>query len=685
MDTNSCIIRGGTVVCADRVLPDCDVVVIDGRIAAIEPVGASDFDAQPDATMGVLPVVDARGAYVVPGLIDIHSDYVENVASPRPSVVMDLSTSLYKADRELVSHGVTTIFHSLSVYGAHVFDHKPIRDFGNVSALIDRVAALRAGEERDHLIRHRLHMRVELDSVDLYDDIESFLRSGKVDLVSFMDHTPGQGQYRDLLVFGDTLKGYRDVSDEDVRDIVRQQQESQKLTYAQITALAAVARERGVSIASHDDDSEDKLAFMDGLEATISEFPISLDIARAARARGMHTIAGAPNVMLGHSHSGNLSAREAVQAGAIDVLCSDYYPAALLDAVFTLRDQCGLDIAKAFALVTINPAKAAGIADEVGSIAVGKRADVLLVREISCGEGEGSGEHPGARPDGRTARTMPVVTRAFVGGRSVFRSHYPDQPRGYGRDTEQLVSLDQLTRPSGQGGVAWRSSKSTACPNLPAPSREAGSVQGCQTSTRHRTGQFVGITGRSGSGKSTILRCIWRTNLPERGRILYDSQRFGMLDLAQATQRQMLYLRAYELGYVSQFLNALPRQTAYDIVLKSALEAYGADERSRAEEETERMLRHFDLDEGLWELYPRTFSGGEKLRLNIAAAMIKRPRLLLLDEPTASLDNASKLKVRSLIEQLKAEGTTMLGIFHDLEFMEGLCDHEFNMQEGMMA
>ena len=445
MDTNSCIIRGGTVVCADRVLPDCDVVVIDGRIAAIEPVGASDFDAQPDATMGVLPVVDARGAYVVPGLIDIHSDYVENVASPRPSVVMDLSTSLYKADRELVSHGVTTIFHSLSVYGAHVFDHKPIRDFGNVSALIDRVAALRAGEERDHLIRHRLHMRVELDSVDLYDDIESFLRSGKVDLVSFMDHTPGQGQYRDLLVFGDTLKGYRDVSDEDVRDIVRQQQESQKLTYAQITALAGVARERGVSIASHDDDSEDKLAFMDGLEATISEFPISLDIARAARARGMHTIAGAPNVMLGHSHSGNLSAREAVQAGAIDVLCSDYYPAALLDAVFTLRDQCGLDIAKAFALVTINPAKAAGIADEVGSIAVGKRADVLLVREISCGEG--SGEHPVAGPDSRVARTMPVVTRAFVGGRSVFRSHYPDQPRGYGRDTEQLVSLDQLSRP----------------------------------------------------------------------------------------------------------------------------------------------------------------------------------------------------------------------------------------------
>lgn len=211
-------------------------------------------------------------------------------------------------------------------------------------------------------------------------------------------------------------------------------------------------------------------------------------------------------------------------------------------------------------------------------------------------------------------------------------------------------------------------------------------IQGCQNiAFSIEQGQFVGITGRSGSGKSTILRCIWRTNLPERGRIIYDSARFGLIDLAQASQRQMLYLRTYELGYVSQFLNALPRQTAYEIVLKSALETYGVEQMEQAKDATEKMLRHFDLDEELWELYPRTFSGGEKLRLNIAAAMIKRPRLLLLDEPTASLDNASKLKVRSLIEQLKAEGTTMLGIFHDLEFMEGLCDHEFNMQEGMMA
>lgn len=211
-------------------------------------------------------------------------------------------------------------------------------------------------------------------------------------------------------------------------------------------------------------------------------------------------------------------------------------------------------------------------------------------------------------------------------------------------------------------------------------------IQGCSNiDLSIMPGEFVGITGRSGSGKSTILRCIYRTNLPESGSILYDSAAFGRIDLAQATQRQMIYLRTHEIGYVSQFLSVLPRRNAYDIVMQSAIETYGCNAQAKCRRETSAMLRHFDLAEDLWDVYPRTFSGGEKLRLNIAAAMIKQPRLLLLDEPTASLDNASKIKVRELIERLKGQGTTMLGIFHDLEFMEGLCDKEFNMQEDMMV
>lgn len=198
-----------------------------------------------------------------------------------------------------------------------------------------------------------------------------------------------------------------------------------------------------------------------------------------------------------------------------------------------------------------------------------------------------------------------------------------------------------------------------------------------------KEGEFVGITGRSGSGKSTILKCIYRTYLPQEGSILYNSSKFGCINLSQATEREMIYLRRYEIGYVSQFLNVMPRTTAVEIVEQAVLEMGGSKE--YASIEARKLLEHFDLDRELWDSYPHTFSGGEKLRLNIARAMVKHPRLLLLDEPTASLDDASKQKVRELIEDLKNEGTTMIGIFHDIDFMEGLCDKKYNMEAGELT
>lgn len=202
------------------------------------------------------------------------------------------------------------------------------------------------------------------------------------------------------------------------------------------------------------------------------------------------------------------------------------------------------------------------------------------------------------------------------------------------------------------------------------------------TSFSVAAGEFVGITGKSGSGKSTILKSIYRTYLPQSGSIVYDSARFGLLDLAKASERQIVYLRKFEIGYVSQFLQVMPRTTAREIIEQAVLEM-GHPQKVAAARAIE-MLRHFDLGQDLWDSFPATFSGGEKLRLNLARAMVKHPRLLLLDEPTASLDSQSKIRVRELIERLKAEGTTMIGIFHDIEFMEGLCDREYNMQAGQM-
>lgn len=193
-----------------------------------------------------------------------------------------------------------------------------------------------------------------------------------------------------------------------------------------------------------------------------------------------------------------------------------------------------------------------------------------------------------------------------------------------------------------------------------------------------KAGEFIGIIGKSGSGKSTILKSLYRTYLPDQGQILYHSRQFGVMDIAKATERQMLHLRKYEIGYVSQFLNVMPRTTSRQLVEQALLEMGESD--AVAQIEAEKALTHFELDPELWDTYPNTFSGGEKLRLNIAIATVKQPRLLLLDEPTASLDQHSKEKVREIIEKLKAKGTTLVGIFHDIEFMEGLCDKVYDMK-----
>ncbi len=190
-------------------------------------------------------------------------------------------------------------------------------------------------------------------------------------------------------------------------------------------------------------------------------------------------------------------------------------------------------------------------------------------------------------------------------------------------------------------------------------------------------GEFLGIVGKSGSGKSTVLKSIYGTYKPNEGEILYDSEQFGPVNLHEVADHDLIRLRKTEIGYVSQFLKVMPRTTSFELVILSLLEM-GVD-RVTAEKTAAETLRHFDLPEALWHNYPNTFSGGEKLRLNIACAVVKEPRLLLLDEPTASLDHASKLKVREAISKLKDSGTTLIGIFHDLEFMEGLCDQVYDM------
>ena len=192
-------------------------------------------------------------------------------------------------------------------------------------------------------------------------------------------------------------------------------------------------------------------------------------------------------------------------------------------------------------------------------------------------------------------------------------------------------------------------------------------------------GEFLGVVGRSGSGKSSLLRCLYRRYLPTSGSILYETED-GAIDLATASDREVLRLRERELGYVAQFLRAIPRTPAREVVAEP-LVSRGV-EPGESEDRADEVMGSLGLPEELWEAFPATMSGGEQQRVNLARALVARPRLLLLDEPTSALDPETRLLAIEAIRNLKDAGVTMVGIFHDAETLEGLADRVLALEDG---
>lgn len=186
-------------------------------------------------------------------------------------------------------------------------------------------------------------------------------------------------------------------------------------------------------------------------------------------------------------------------------------------------------------------------------------------------------------------------------------------------------------------------------------------------------GAFLGLSGPSGAGKSTVLKCIYRTYLPSGGELWYDSAGSGRVNLATLSDREVIDIRTREMGYVAQFLKVIPRVSALDVVMEPILARNGVT-RDEARRRAAGLLERLRIPSHLFDAYPATFSGGEQQRINIAHAVSWRPRLLLLDEPTASLDRDSIDIVLDILQELRREGTTMIGIFHDTELMETVTD-----------
>lgn len=386
-------IINGKIITPEGILESNDLLIKDAKIKKIIPSDEKvDFEFE---------IYDAKGGFITPGFIDIHSDYIEHLAAPRPTSLMDLSLSLHEAERELITHGITTMYHSLSFYNGGAFDIKPIRKQENIRKFVELIHNTHNNE---HLIRHRFHARYEVENLELIDELISYIKNKKVHLVSFMDHTPGQGQYRDLEIFKETLKGYGSITDEKIEETIKQSQNSEKISLEKIKEISNLVKDNNLALASHDDDTKDKIDLVKSFGTEISEFPITMEVAKYAIKKGMHTVAGAPNILLGGSHSGNLCATSAILEDAIDILCSDYYPSSLIHAIFLLNKKHSLPLHKMVNLVTINPAKAVKIDSDYGSIEEGKIADILIIHSFK--------------------EKFPCVTTAFVNGKVVFTTHY---------------------------------------------------------------------------------------------------------------------------------------------------------------------------------------------------------------------------------------------------------------------
>jgi alpha-D-ribose 1-methylphosphonate 5-triphosphate diphosphatase len=392
---NKCIFNA-TVVKPDELLPGHAVIIEEDRIAAIvsmNELGGRGGD-------GML-YFDARGGYLMPGFIDIHCDYIESVIQPRPTCLMDFETGLREAEKQLLGHGITTMYHSLSLMNSRE-DKYSFRTQENLARMAALIQDFHSG---CHLIRHRFHARYEIDNLGIYDYLRRLLEEGRVHELSFMDHTPGQGQYRNLEIFAKSYTGWdAECSGKPLEEILAARGTKPVASHEMLMDLARLARERGIPLASHDDDSPEKIALMkNGYGARISEFPIELEVAKKAHNEGLHVVLGAPNVMLGASHSGNLSARDAIREGCADILCSDYYPAALLHSAFKLEEEGILSLPGAVRMLTLNPAKAMGICEDFGSVEAGKKADLLVAHIIQ----------------GR-----PAVYKCFIDGRAVLQLEY---------------------------------------------------------------------------------------------------------------------------------------------------------------------------------------------------------------------------------------------------------------------
>ncbi|MEL6551408.1 MAG: alpha-D-ribose 1-methylphosphonate 5-triphosphate diphosphatase [Pseudomonadota bacterium] len=321
--------------------------------------------------------IDCDGDLVIPGLVELHTDNVERHIEPRPKVDWPHLPALIAHDAELAGAGITTVFDAMRVGSIHSGDKGGYVEYAR--KLADELLEARA---KGHFkISHFLHLRAEICSETLLEELAAFGPSDRIGILSLMDHTPGERQFRDMTALKNYVAKKRGMSDAEFAEHVENLRNLQARFGAKHEAGAVIeARRIGAVLASHDDTTADHVATSADHGVNFAEFPTTLEAARACHDRNIAVMMGAPNLIRGGSHSGNVKAEDLARNDLLDVVSSDYVPSSLLLAAFRLA-EIWQDVPRAIATVTLNPAKAARLSDR-GALEIGLRGDILRVREM---------------------------------------------------------------------------------------------------------------------------------------------------------------------------------------------------------------------------------------------------------------------------------------------------------------
>jgi alpha-D-ribose 1-methylphosphonate 5-triphosphate diphosphatase len=318
---------------------------------------------------------DMEGDYLVPGLVELHTDHLESHYAPRPGVLWDSIAALQAHDAQVAGSGITTVFDCLRLGSDEDGGFKK----GEMRVIAD---ALETAAAEDRLrASHLIHLRCEVSAGDVLEHFEDFREDPQVKLASLMDHAPGQRQFQTLEQYTLYYRKKRGLSDAEFeRFVARRLEDSTRYSAMHRKAIVEACGKRGIALASHDDATVEHVEESKGFGVRLAEFPTSIEAARASHQAGMSVLMGAPNVIRGKSHSGNISARALADERLLDVLSSDYVPFSLIHAPFVLADdENGMTLPEAIRLVTVAPARAVGL-DDRGCIDAGLRADLVRVR-----------------------------------------------------------------------------------------------------------------------------------------------------------------------------------------------------------------------------------------------------------------------------------------------------------------